>query len=87
MAFSYPIYHAPDFTAPHLAAAPDAAWAVVERDGIAPAGFHSTSMYPEYFKIGGQWRLAAKSRMDSSVVLPALSCALTARCLWWKTAT
>ena len=69
MAFSYPIYHAPDFTAPHLAAAPDAAWAVVERDGIAPAGFHSTSMYPEYFKIGGQWRLAAKSRMDSSVVL------------------
>ena len=69
MAFSYPIYHAPDFTAPHRASAPDAVWAVVERDGIAPAGFHSTSMYPEYFKIGGQWRLAAKSRMDSSVVL------------------
>ena len=71
MAFSYPLYHAPDFTAPRLADAPDAAWAEVEKDGIAPLGFHSTSMYPEYFKIGGEWRLAGKSRMDSSVVLRA----------------
>ena len=69
MAFSYPIYRAPDFSDAHLASAPDAAWAVVERDGIAPEGFHSTSMYPEYFKIGGEWLLAEKSRMDSSVVL------------------
>ena len=69
MAFSYPIYRAPDFSDAHLASAPDAAWAVVEHDGIAPEGFHSTSMYPEYFKIGGEWLLAEKSRMDSSVVL------------------
>ena len=69
MAFSYPIYRVPDFSDASLVAAPDAAWAVVERDGIAPEGFHSTSMYPEYFKIGGEWRLAEKSRMDASVVL------------------
>ena len=25
-------------------------------------------MYPEYFKIGGVWRLAEESRMDASVV-------------------
>lgn len=69
MAFVFPTYRAPDFSAPRLQNAPDAAWAVVERDGVAPEGFHSTSMYPEYFKIGGAWRLAAPSRMDSSVVL------------------
>ena len=28
-------------------------------------------MYPEYFKIGGVWRLAEESRMDASVVLRA----------------
>ena len=69
MAFVFPAYHAPDFSAPQLKNAPDAAWASVERDGVAPEGFHSTSMYPEYFKIDGQWRLAERSRMDSSVVL------------------
>ena len=69
MAFVFPAYHAPDFSSPQLKNAPDAAWASVERDGVAPEGFHSTSMYPEYFKIDGQWRLAERSRMDSSVVL------------------
>ena len=69
MAFVYPTYRAPDFSEPRLQNAPDAAWAVVERDGVAPEGFHSTSMYPEYYKIGGEWRLAERSRMDSSVVL------------------
>ena len=36
---------------------------------MAPDGYHSTSMYPEYVKIDGAWRLAEESRMDSSVVL------------------
>lgn len=69
MAFVFPRYQAPDFSAPQLSGAPDARWAPVERDGVAPEGYHSTSMYPEYFKIDGEWRLAEKSRMDSSVVL------------------
>lgn len=68
MAFVFPHYHAPDFSAPTLQNAPDARWAPVEKDGVAPEGFHSTSMYPEYFKLDGTWRLAERSRMDSSVV-------------------
>ena len=35
MAFSYPVYRAPDFSEPRLQNAPDAAWAVAERDGVA----------------------------------------------------
>ena len=69
MAFEFPKYHAPDFTQEKLRSAPDAAWAVVERDGVAPEGYHSTSMYPEYYRIEGEWRLAEESRMDSSVVI------------------
>ena len=40
-------------------------------DGVAPDMYHSTSMFPEYFKINGRWVLAEKSRMDSSVVIGA----------------
>ena len=69
MSFQLPQYRHPDFAALGLAAAPDARLGPVEMDGVAPDGYHSTSMYPEYFKIAGQWRLAEESRMDSSVVL------------------
>ena len=69
MAFSLPVYHGPDFSDPNLAAAPDARWEAAPADGVAPEYYHSTSMYPEYFKIDGKWKLAEESRMDSSVVL------------------
>ena len=69
MSFILPEYHHPDFTLPEFVSAPDASYAVVEADGIAPEYFHSTSMYPEYFKIQGKWTLAEESRMDSSVVI------------------
>ncbi len=69
MAFTFPTYHAPDFSQAKFSAAPDAAWRFAETDGVAPEGFHSTSMYPEYFKIDGKWRLAEESRMDASVVI------------------
>ncbi|MBQ5952301.1 MAG: hypothetical protein IJL66_09160 [Lachnospiraceae bacterium] len=69
MHFSMPEYHAPDFTLSQFADAPDVKTAAAEMDGVAPDGYHSTSMYPEYFKIDGAWRLAPESRMDSSVVL------------------
>ena len=68
MAFQFPVYHAPDFTEERFRQSPDAAWALCERDGVAPEGYHSTSMYPEYYKLNGQWTLAPESRMDSSVV-------------------
>ena len=69
MGFQMPAYVEPDFGEAALAQAPDARWERVEADGVAPRGFHSTSMYPEYFKVEGTWRLAGESRMDSSVVL------------------
>ena len=69
MAFAFPAYHHPDFTQPALLNAPDARWEAAEKDGVAPEEFHSTSMYPEYFKINGRWTLAEESRMDSCVVL------------------
>ena len=69
MSFQMPVYRAPEFEEPVFREAPDAALIPAEADGVAPEGFHSTSMYPEYFKIGGQWKLIAKSRMDSSVVI------------------
>ena len=67
--FTLPAYTPPDFTRPPLSDAPDVRTAPAEADGVAPEGYHSTSMFPEYFRIGGQWRLAEESRMDSSVVL------------------
>ena len=67
--FEMPKYHHPDFSGEKFVNAPDAAWEAAEKDGVAPENFHSTSMYPEYFKVGGQWRLAEESRMDACVVL------------------
>ncbi len=67
--FHLPKYREPDFTQPKFAEAPDASWEKVTIKGVAPENYHSTSMYPEYFKINGKWILAEESRMDSSVVL------------------
>lgn len=69
MKFQLPQYIHPDFSSEKLAKSPDVCTAVVEMDGVAPEGYHSTSMYPEYFKLGGKWVLAEESRMDSSVVI------------------
>ena len=71
MAFDMPRYHAPDFTEEKFRNAPDARWEAAPMDGVAPEYYHSTSMYPEYFKINGTWMLAKESRMDSSVVYAA----------------
>ena len=67
--FHLPEYREPDFTQERFVNAPDAAWERVTIKGVAPENYHSTSMYPEYFKINGKWTLAEESRMDSSVVL------------------
>ncbi len=69
MAFMLPDYHEPDFSLEHFVASPDAVLQKAEADGVAPAFFHSTSMFPEYFKIDGRWVLAEESRMDCLVVL------------------
>ena len=69
MSFQLPAYHAPDFSLPCFTSAPDAAAAPAPRDGVAPEGFHSTGIDPEYFKVGGRWVLAPEIRMDCVPVL------------------
>ncbi|HJB35742.1 MAG TPA: hypothetical protein H9775_14620 [Candidatus Blautia merdipullorum] len=66
--FTLPKYYAPDFSSEPLKSAPDVRWEEAAADGVAPENYHSTSMYPEYFKINGEWMLPERSRMDSSVV-------------------
>lgn len=69
MPFKMPEYRQPDFTQSMFTSAQEVTFQIVEKDGAAPDYFHSTSMYPEYFKIGGRWILAEESRMDASVVI------------------
>ena len=67
--FEMPKYRHPDFSEEMFVNAPNAKYEEAEKDGVLPEYYHSTSMYPEYFKIDGEWRLAEESRMDSCVIL------------------
>ena len=69
MSAMIPPYHAPDFESDKFRNAPNARYEEAPMDGVAPDHYHSTSMFPEYFKLDGKWVLAAQSRMDSSVVI------------------
>ncbi|MDR2035895.1 MAG: hypothetical protein LBP91_04400, partial [Coriobacteriales bacterium] len=69
MHFKLRQYSQPNFSAPALAAAPDATLLPAPLDGVAPEGFHATTIFPEYFKVAGTWLLAEESRMDCSAVL------------------
>ena len=68
MHFKLKEYTPPFFDAPKFADAPNAALVPAPLDGVAPAGYHSTSIFPEYFKVGGEWLLAKESRMDCVAV-------------------
>ncbi len=57
-------YTAPDFTQEQFVNAPDAVLVPAPFDGVAPEQYHALSIFPEYFKINGQWLLAEESRMD-----------------------
>ncbi len=72
MNFTLPHYREPDFTVPPLTTAPCVRFAPVTAEGIAPEGYHATSIFPEYFQLEpGAWHLAAESRMDCVVVREA----------------
>ena len=53
--FEMPEYRHPDFSQEMFVNAPSVKYEAAEKDGVAPENFHSTSMYPEYFKIDGEW--------------------------------
>ena len=61
-------YFAPDFTQEPFVSAPNAVLAPAPFDGVAPEQYHAMSIFPEYFKIDGQWLLAEESRMDCVAV-------------------
>jgi lysine-ketoglutarate reductase/saccharopine dehydrogenase-like protein (TIGR00300 family) len=61
----------PDFTAPNLAAAPDATFVPAPADGVLPENFFSTTNLPTYVKAGGAWRMPREPRMDSAIVRDA----------------
>ena len=69
MEFTLRPYFGPDFTQEHLAAGRDARAEPAPADGVAPEGFHAMSIWPEYFRVGGEWILAEESRMDCVPVL------------------
>jgi lysine-ketoglutarate reductase/saccharopine dehydrogenase-like protein (TIGR00300 family) len=68
VAFELPEYVEPDFVSEPLASCPDARLVEVARAGVAPEGYHATTIYPEYIKVSGRWLLANESRMDCVIV-------------------
>ncbi|MBT3320296.1 MAG: hypothetical protein HN948_03795 [Clostridia bacterium] len=62
-------YTKPNFNEDIFKSAPDAVLAVAAADGIVPPDFHATSIFPEYIKIAGEWKLIELSRMDCCVVV------------------
>ena len=64
-------YYAPDFSEPRFCTAPEACCVPAPKDGVAPEGYHAMSIFPEYFKLDGKWRLAEESRMDCVAVYEA----------------
>ena len=68
MTFTLRKYKAPDFEQAILMYAPDVVLQAAPRDGVAPDGYHATSIYPEYYRVCGKWLLAQDSRMDCVAV-------------------
>ena len=69
MSFELSRYRQPDFQGEPFASAPDTLTGEVVIPGVAPQGYHAMSIFPEYFKVGGKWRLAEESRMDCVAVV------------------
>ena len=64
MSFNMPKYTHPDFSEEKFKNSPNAKIELVEKDRVAPENYHAMSIYPEYFKINGEWILAEETRMD-----------------------
>jgi len=70
MDFTLPVYRHPDFLVPELRDAPPARFEPAPADGVAPEGFHATSIFPEYVQLAaGKWVLPERARMDCVLVL------------------
>lgn len=67
--FKLPEYVAPDFNTERFLSASEVKTAAAPGDGILPDDFYATTIYPEYFKLNGSWRLIDAPRMDCAVVI------------------
>lgn len=67
--FKLPEYIPPDFNRPEFCSAPEVRTMLAPGDGILPDDFYATTIYPEYFKLKGSWRLIDAPRMDCAVVI------------------
>ena len=67
--FQIPKYTAPDFSHSKFTDAPNVTTGKVTIKGVAPDQYHATSMYPEYYKINGEWILMPQTRMDCVPVI------------------
>jgi lysine-ketoglutarate reductase/saccharopine dehydrogenase-like protein (TIGR00300 family) len=61
-------YRHPDFAALGLAKAGECRFAPAPADTTLPDGFMSTTNFPTYVNVGGQWRMPEQPRMDSHLV-------------------
>jgi hypothetical protein len=62
-------FYPPNFSDEKLKKAPDCKFISCEKDGVLPDNYHSTSIFPEYYKIKGEWVLIKESRMDCHAIL------------------
>ncbi len=69
MSFALRKFTPPDFTKEIFIDAPEAILREAPKDEVAPENYHAMSIFPEYFKINGDWLLAKESRMDCVAVL------------------
>jgi len=69
MRFSLPKYRPPNFSAEVFINAPEVKFLPAPADFVAPDNYHATTIFPEYFKVGGEWLLPKRSRMDCVAVL------------------
>ena len=64
----FPKFKNPDFNCEPFLSAPDVRTEPAG-DGYLPEQFYATTIYPEFFKINGQWKMLHQSRMDCAVVI------------------
>lgn len=69
MSFELRKYTPPDFSREEFKNMPDAVTVPAPDDFVCPDNYHATTIFPEYYKVDGEWKLAKESRMDCVAVL------------------
>jgi len=62
-------YYLSDFTDEKLKKASNSKFNYCEKDSILPVNYHSTSIFPEYYKVKCEWFLSNESIIDCQAIL------------------